>query len=271
MSLWTLPPLLSALIADLAAWLDRRTAERFWSVVFGVLLCREKRRTAAAWFRAAGIGADFRRAYAVLGSVGRRVRLQSLVLLRATEQIGGGPANRYVFALDDPVTKRYGPCVEATNRCGPRHTAAAQFGPVALDRWSTDHLRRVRELGGRGAACPPDQTIGGGEPHNISAWSFGVMVTLALASPGLALTAYLFATAPVDRCRRWIADVSPVPFRAGYCTSNSLRIYSRRPVTVFSPHRLSAARQECGGCGRTGGAAGRVAKQRGVRCAEPSV
>lgn len=72
MSLWTMPAVVSAALDQLAAVLDRRTRERFWSVFFGLLLCREKRRTASAWFRAAGIGHDFRRAYHVLGPVGNR-------------------------------------------------------------------------------------------------------------------------------------------------------------------------------------------------------
>lgn len=112
MSLWTMPAVVSAALGQLAAFLDRRTRDRFWSVFFGLLLCREKRRTAAAWFRAAGIGADFRRAYDVLGSVGRRVGSLSAVLVSAIDRVVGESAGRTVFALDDTVTKRYGPCVE---------------------------------------------------------------------------------------------------------------------------------------------------------------
>jgi len=112
MPLWTMPASVSALVGHLAAFLDRRTRERFWSVFFGLLLCREKRRTASAWFRAAGIGHDFRRAYHVLGSVGRRVGLLGTVLLRAIQRVAGGPTDRAVFALDDTVTKRFGPHVE---------------------------------------------------------------------------------------------------------------------------------------------------------------
>jgi len=111
MSLWTMPAVVSAALDQLAAYLDRRTRDRFWSVFFGLLLCREKRRTASAWFRAAGIGHDFRRAYDVLGAVGRRVGLLGTVLVRAVERVAGDPAGRAVFALDDTVTKRYGPRV----------------------------------------------------------------------------------------------------------------------------------------------------------------
>ena len=112
MSLWTMPAVVSAALAQLADFLDRRTRDRFWSVFFGLLLCREKRRTASAWFRAAGIGADFRRAYDLLGSVGRRVGSLSAVLVSAVERAAGEAAGRAVFALDDTVTRRYGPCVE---------------------------------------------------------------------------------------------------------------------------------------------------------------
>src|SRR5215216_2240124 len=112
MSLWTMPASLSALVGGLAAFLDPRTRDRFWSVFFGLLLCREKRRTAAAWFRAAGIGSDFRRAYDLLGAVGRRVGSLSRVLLRATGRVAEAAGGRAVFALDDTVTRRYGPRVE---------------------------------------------------------------------------------------------------------------------------------------------------------------
>jgi hypothetical protein len=112
MPLWTMPARVSALLGGLAAFLDPRTRDRFWSVFFGLLLCREKRRTASAWFRAAGIGADFRRAYDVLGSVGRRVGMLSTVVLSAIDRVAGGSTGRIVFALDDTLTKRYGPCVE---------------------------------------------------------------------------------------------------------------------------------------------------------------
>jgi hypothetical protein len=112
MPLWTMPAVLSAALDRLAAFLDRRTRDRFWSVFFGLLLCREKRRTASAWFRAAGIGPDFRRAYDLLGSVGRRVRSLSAVVVSAIDRVAGPPTGRVAFALDDTVSKRYGPRVE---------------------------------------------------------------------------------------------------------------------------------------------------------------
>jgi hypothetical protein len=155
MSLWTMPAFVSAVITDLTAVLDRRNRDRFWSVFFGVLLCREKRRTASAWFRVAGIGADFRRAYHVLGSVGRRAQLLSTSILAASEQRVGCPESRYVFALDDTVTKRYGPCVQGAGvHRNPTPGPAAQtwvYGHV----WVT--LARVVKHACWGAIALPVQ------------------------------------------------------------------------------------------------------------------
>jgi Transposase DDE domain len=109
----TWPTLVSTILANLAVHLDRRTQPRFWSVFFGLLMCRERRRTVSAWFRAAGIGKDFRQAYLVLGSVGRRVKSLSSAMLTTIESVLGlDSEDRLVFALDDTVTKRYGPWVE---------------------------------------------------------------------------------------------------------------------------------------------------------------
>ena len=93
MSLWTMPALVSEVVSYFAARLDRRTGEQFWSVFFGLLMCREKRRTASAWFRAAGIGTDFRRAYNVLGSVGRRAQSLSTIVLTMIERLAGQEGN----------------------------------------------------------------------------------------------------------------------------------------------------------------------------------
>lgn len=134
MALWAVPAFVSAIVAKLVGCLDRRTGKRFWSVFLGVLTCREKRRTASAWFRAAGIGVDFRRAYDVLGSTGRRVQSLGRVMLNAIEEVVGDSDPRYVFALDDTVTKRYGPCVEGA---GVHRNPTP--GPAAQD-WVFGHV-----------------------------------------------------------------------------------------------------------------------------------
>jgi hypothetical protein len=129
-----LPSLVSAIFDNLANHLDRRTRPRFWSVFFGLLMCRERRRTASAWFRAAGIGDDFRRAYVAIGSVGRRVRSMSAVVLTTIEKLVGQAESRLVFAMDDTVTKRYGPHVEGA---GVHRNPTP--GPAAQD-WVYGHV-----------------------------------------------------------------------------------------------------------------------------------
>jgi hypothetical protein len=129
-----MPAFVSALVGDLAARLDRRTQPRFWSVFFGVLVCRERRRTAAAWFRTAEIGTEFRQAYDLLGSVGRRIDALSRIVLSAIERVAGDSSGRAVFALDDTVTKRYGPRVEGA---GVHHNPTP--GPAAQE-WVYGHV-----------------------------------------------------------------------------------------------------------------------------------
>jgi len=134
MSLWTLPAVVSAILTEMAAFLDPRTRTRFWTVFFGVLCCREKRRTASSWFRAAGIGADFRRAYYAIASVGRPAERLATVVLRAIDRVVGDAADRYVLALDDTPTKRYGPHVEGA---GVHHNPTP--GP-ANQSWVYGHV-----------------------------------------------------------------------------------------------------------------------------------
>jgi Transposase DDE domain len=104
------PPLQHFL--DILTWLlDRRHAELLEPLFLGLLLARG-RRTATAWFRAAGIAAQYRRAYTLLGTIGRaKVDVFAAVQfshLRRTLD----PGPRWLFALDDTPTQRYGPCVE---------------------------------------------------------------------------------------------------------------------------------------------------------------
>jgi DDE superfamily endonuclease len=110
MPLSHLPPWLSAVFHRFAVWLDRRTALRLPTLLLGILLA-SGRRTATAWFRAAGITDDFRPAYHTIYAVGRRVERLALdawctarpCLLRS---------RRLVLAIDDTPTARYGPQVQ---------------------------------------------------------------------------------------------------------------------------------------------------------------
>ena len=112
MSLWMMPAELSCWFALLAGCLDLRSQARFLGLLGGVVFARG-RRTVTSWLRAAGVADDFRPAYALLWTVGRRsawmaTRLLLFVLL---PRLGAG-RSRLLFGLDDTPTKRYGPCVQ---------------------------------------------------------------------------------------------------------------------------------------------------------------
>src|SRR5438067_6597205 len=99
------PPPLQQFLDTLSWFLDRRHSEFLEPLFLGMLLAHG-RRTATAWFRAAGISETFRRAYTLLGTIGRaKVAVFAGVLfchLRRT--IDPGP--RWLFALDDSPTQR---------------------------------------------------------------------------------------------------------------------------------------------------------------------
>jgi hypothetical protein len=105
-----LPEPLDQLLTTRTALLDRRHAELLRPLFLGSLLAHG-RRTATAWFRAGDFAADFRRGYTLLGTLGRS-QVQSFAAflfhyLRRTLD----PGPRWLFALDDSPTPRYGPCV----------------------------------------------------------------------------------------------------------------------------------------------------------------
>src|SRR4051812_41197710 len=80
------------------------------TVVLGILMA-QGRRTAASWWRAAGVGRRFRSYYYFLDSVGRKAAEPAAVALRIVNQ-RIEPAGRLSFAIDDTPTKRYGPEVQ---------------------------------------------------------------------------------------------------------------------------------------------------------------
>jgi hypothetical protein len=90
--------------------LDARLAGRLRTVFEGWLFA-DGRRTAASWWRAAGVGAAFRLFYYFLGSLGRGVEHLAWVVLRYVIEVVV-PGDRILLALDDTPTKRYGPLVE---------------------------------------------------------------------------------------------------------------------------------------------------------------
>jgi hypothetical protein len=112
MSLWMMPADLSCWFALLATCLDVRSQARFLTLLGGVVFARG-RRTVTSWLRAAGIREEFRPAYSLLWTVGRRAAGMAtrLLLLVLRPRLACGQS-RLLFALDDTPTKRYGPCVE---------------------------------------------------------------------------------------------------------------------------------------------------------------
>src|SRR5262249_26750209 len=113
-----------ALPRPVTALFDLRHTELIEPLFLGELLAHG-RRTATAWFRAGGITDDFRRAYTVLGTPGHFRRVfpappplgkgrppaAAAALFRALRRtIDPGP--RWLIALDDTPTQRYGPEVE---------------------------------------------------------------------------------------------------------------------------------------------------------------
>jgi DDE superfamily endonuclease len=99
-----------AWVTALAAPLHRRSAWRLAAVVAGILLA-QGRRTAASWWRAAGVGHRFRSYYYFLDSVGRKAIAVATVVV-ALLQDHLDPSERLLLALDDTPTKRYGPEVQ---------------------------------------------------------------------------------------------------------------------------------------------------------------
>jgi hypothetical protein len=104
-----LPSLLASFFAALAWWLHRRSAARL-PLILGGILFASGRRTVTSWFRAAGIGDDFRPAYNTVCAVGPHTSAMALtVLLTLRRHL---PRTGLTVAIDDTPTPRYGPEVE---------------------------------------------------------------------------------------------------------------------------------------------------------------
>jgi hypothetical protein len=112
MTSWMIPAFLSTWFARLGRHVDARIRPLFPLIFAGLLFTTERRRTAASWFRAAGIGREFRRAYTVIGAVGRQTPLLATSVLLEVAAVPDACPDRLVFGLDDTPTARYGPEVE---------------------------------------------------------------------------------------------------------------------------------------------------------------
>jgi hypothetical protein len=99
-------------VSVLQAVMDRRIAFRLAIVVAGMFLA-DDRRTASAWFVAAGVQDDWDRFYDCLISVGRTSgKLATALLGLLVQKFVPGLGARILLGMDDSPTSRYGRHVE---------------------------------------------------------------------------------------------------------------------------------------------------------------
>ena len=99
-------------VGVLQAVMDPRIAFRLAIIVAGMFLAGG-RRTASAWFAAAGVQDDWDRFYDCLISVGRTsAKLATAVLGLVVQKFAPGFGDRILLAMDDSPTSRYGKHVE---------------------------------------------------------------------------------------------------------------------------------------------------------------
>lgn len=100
------------IVGVLQSVMDRRIAFRLAIVVAGMLLAND-RRTASAWFVAAGVQDDWDRFYDFLISVGRTSgKLATAILGLVAQKFALGLDDRILLGMDDSPTARYGRHVE---------------------------------------------------------------------------------------------------------------------------------------------------------------
>lgn len=105
--------------AYLAEGLHGRCRWRLGIVVFGMLFAGG-RRTVTSWLRAAGVTRGFSEYYYFIAAVGRAAEtLAARLFLLLEDQLPEQP--RWLFAIDDTPTKRYGPKVQGA---GVHHNPA---------------------------------------------------------------------------------------------------------------------------------------------------
>ena len=99
-------------VSVLQAVMDRRIAFRLAIIVAGMLLA-DDRRTASAWFVAAGVQDDWDRFYDCLISVGRTSeKLATAIVGLVVQKFAPGLGDRILLGMDDSPTSRYGRHVE---------------------------------------------------------------------------------------------------------------------------------------------------------------
>ena len=105
------PPPVKTFLQRITNFFDKRHAELVEPLFLGELLAHG-RRTATSWFRAGGIADEYKRAYTLLGTLGRDTLQPCADLLFADLRQHIDPGAHWLLALDDTPTPRYGPHVE---------------------------------------------------------------------------------------------------------------------------------------------------------------
>lgn len=124
---------LASMVNGMAQLLDSRIAFRLAIVMAGMIFAGD-RRVAASWFTSAGVQDDWDCFYDALASFGRKSKSLSLSLLwLVLKKFDSDAAGRFVLAIDDSPTQRYGKCVEGA---GVHHNPTP--GPVGSP-WMYGH------------------------------------------------------------------------------------------------------------------------------------
>jgi hypothetical protein len=106
-------------MADLATamsrLLDKRIAFRLPILLAGAMLAGG-RRTAAIWFRCAGVKDDWDRFYELLQSIDKKsASLMLPILMLVLKKFVPGEQEYWTLTVDESPVKRFGPSIEAAN------------------------------------------------------------------------------------------------------------------------------------------------------------
>ena len=105
----------AVMVAAMSRLLDHRIAFRL-PIVFAGAMLAGGRRTAASWFRFAGVKHDWDRFYELLRTIGKNsASLMTPLLGFVLTKFDPGEQGHWTLLIDDSPTKRFGPCVEAAN------------------------------------------------------------------------------------------------------------------------------------------------------------
>jgi len=165
MAAWDLTPELVAWLHPLVWMLDARIRPRVAPLLVGALFA-QGRRTVSRWIVAAGVSRQFRRYYYALGTLGRKRKQVAAALIGLVRRVVPLP-ERILLAIDDTLTKRYGPHVEGAGihhnpTPGPADAKLA-YGHVWVTlawvvrhpRWGTIGLPLLAKLYVRAKHVPP--------------------------------------------------------------------------------------------------------------------